>query len=731
MSVPIHDLPRDAPREGGRYEFGPFRLDPAERLLARGGRPVALTPKAFDLLVYLVERAGRLVEKRELMAALWPDTVVEEANLAYTVSALRKALGDGQEGEQFIQTVPTRGYRFVAPVVEQSPNHPTAPARRSRRRVVIASSAVLAIAGALALWRWIEANRAGRQVVRFELATIAADDLMVPAISPDGSRVVYAATQPGSPRQLYVRPLDSLEATALPGTAFAYDPFFSPDGRAIGFFIDAFQLAKVPPAPVPPKDALMTLDLATSRLTKVCDLGRNLEFPIGATWGSDGRIYYGAGYAGLRVVPASGGAPASVTTPRPGEGYHGWPEMLPDGRHVMFAAWRSDDLDHARVDVVDLATGERQTIREGVVGPRYLATGHLTYIEKGGLFAVRFDPGTLRVSGAPVQVLGGVGSGGDGAPFYAASATGTLVYHPGAKLVGWNEMIWKSRGGEERLPAPPGFYTDVALSPDDRRLAVAPTYGGPQEIWVHEFARSTWTRPVTQGGFSVAPLWHPADPSRIIFTTARAGQPGLDLLSVPADGSAPPELLYASAYPKYAVSSAPAARLLAFVEMHPDTKADIWLLDLRGKPAARPFLQTPFVEGWPSLSPDGKWLAYSSNESGRSHVYVRPVSGEPGKWMISTEGGGRPRWSRDGRRIVYWTLKGLMEVEVSGGAAFTASTPQLVAEGPIDPHGVTPNFEVALDGQRSLVIRKAKDQPRYPLVVVQNWFAELERGVRP
>jgi DNA-binding winged helix-turn-helix (wHTH) protein/Tol biopolymer transport system component len=724
MPIPSRDVAGVGSGSSGEtrptFTFGPFRLDPSERLLLRGGQPVALTPKAFDLLVHLVEHPGRLVEKQALMGTLWPDTVVEEANLAYTVSALRKALGDGQEGEQFIQTVPTRGYRFVAPVAEMRRDDP-APrvGRRGRGMVVVAAATGVAVAvGAFVLWRWMESNRANRQVVRFELTTVPTDDLVVPAISPDGSRVVYSSRQ-GPQRQLYLRALDNLQPTVLPGTAGADDPFFSPDARAIGFFL---------PPTATAKGALMTLELATNRLTRVCDAWGGGGVPLGASWGADGRIYFGAGYTGLRTVPASGGTPVALTTPRPGEGYHGLPQLLPGGRRLMFVAWRSDDLDHAKVEVLTLDSGERQTILEGVVGPRYLATGHLTYIEKGGLFAVRFDPDTLRISGAPVQVLADVAAGGGGQPFYAASATGTLLYHPGRVLMPRTEMSWVSGGTEEPIDAPPGYYTDPSLSPDDRWLAVAPHYGAHQEIWVHDFVRGTWTRPSTQG-FSVGPLWHPLDPTRIVFTTSSPGQPGLDLFSVPADGSSPPELVYASAYPKYACSSSSAGRLIAFLEMHPDTKSDVWLLDLRDKPVARPFVQTPDWEGSASLSPDGRWVAYASDESRRFQIYVRPVSGAAGKWQVSTEGGSKPRWSRDGRRIVYRNPQGLWAVDVMADTSFSAGRPRMLVEGRLPSGGAVANYDVSADNRRIVLIRPAKEQPTVPLVVVQNWFAELGKTI--
>jgi serine/threonine-protein kinase len=402
--------------------------------------------------------------------------------------------------------------------------------------------------------------------------------------------------------------------------------------------------------------------------------------------------------------------------------------MLPDGRHLLFNAWLSDDLEHAKTDVLSVETGERRTILEGAIGAQYLTTGHLAYIRNATLFAQSFDPRSLRFTGPAVRVLDRVGSGADAQPFYAASANGTLVYHPGGVLMAWSEMFWSAGGVEEEFRAPPGYYADPSLSPDDRLLAVAPYYEGNQQVWVHEFARGTWAQ-LTHGVVANAPVWYQRESSKIIFTSVTPGQHGLDLFMMPADGTGSARLLYASAYPKYATSAAPSAGLVAFEEIRPDTKTDVWLLDLKGKPTARPFLQTPFVERVAALSPDGRWVAYGSNESGRFEVYVRPVWGA-GKWLISTDGGDKPRWSHDGKRIVYRNPKGVMVVNVSAGDSFTADKPRVLIEGHFWSHGAAPEYDVTADGRRVVLIRSVRDQPRVPLVVVQNWFAELEQGVR-
>src|SRR6266571_4837554 len=580
------------------YEFGSFRLDPAERLLQKDGQPIPLTPKAFDLLVYLAERPGRLVEKQALMSALWPDAVVEEANLAYNISALRKALGDGHDGEHVIQTVPTRGYRFVAPVRERSADVSLLRAAwRPWPSLLAAALAAAALVAALLAWRRGRSEVPPSPVVRFELATVGYESIAPPA--------------------------------------------FSPDGRVIGFATR--------------DNVLMTMDLATRQVTRVCTTSQASDIyeTCGAAWGPDGRIYF-AGRPGLFAVRAGGGAPERVADIQPGESAHGWPEVLPDGRHVLFSAWKINDVDHARVEALSLDTRERRTLLEDALGARYLASGHLAYIRHSTLFVVPFDPATLRMHGNAVPVLDGVGVGADARTFYGVSATGTLVYHAGSFIQEWTELFWVSGGADQPIAAPPGYYSDPKLSPDDRRLAVAPNYGSHQDIWVHDFARGTWARVTTHPGFSTGPIWHPSDPNRLVFGSVRSDRPGSGLFSMPADGSAPPELLYASPHVIAAASAAPAAGLVAFLDRQLDARPDVWLLDLRGKPAARPLVQTPAWDGSPALSPDGRWFAYESDESGRMEVYVRPIEGPSRKWLISPDGGDKQRWSHDG----WWHCEG-------------------------------------------------------------------------
>ena len=743
MSPLNTDLPPrhpGVPEESRAVAFGAFHLDPVERRLLHEGQPVALPPKAFDLLVYLAQRPGRLVEKAALMAALWPDAIVEEANLAYTVSALRKALGDGHDGEQIIQTVPTRGYRFVATVQEASAPEPPSSSPRPRfgpTGRVAALLATGAIAGAVVATQVKRLRAVDRAppVVRFELRdAVDPRHATVPGISRDGRRIAYS-DRSGRTRQLFVRSLDDLRVTAIADiSGGAGNPFFSPDGRTVGY-------CRATSA------GFRTVDLATGTGGEVVTEGCMLT---GATWASDGRIYFSRfPPSGLGAVPAAGGPTVSLTTLADGEISHEWPQMLPGNRHLLFGVRRGVGLDDLDTQVLTIATGERRTVLTGGSRAMFVSTGHLVYPSAARLLAVEFDPATLQVRGAARQILEGVAvapltAGTDAAALFNVSETGTLVYNGGGIVTDPTEIAWHgpiAAAADNAVRAPPGLYVDPSISADGRRLAVAPSYGPyQQDIWVHDFDRKTWTRVTSSARMDCAPIWHPLDRDRLIYTTIPADgrESGQDLMMIRADGSAPPELLYSSPRQKYAASSSTQAGLVAFSEV--SDSFDIGLLDVKGKPTARPFLQTPVHETSPALSPDGRWMAYDSNESGVQEVYVRPLSGE-GKWQLSHAGGARPRWSRDGRTIVYRRLRRweepagpdrMMAVSVSAGTSFTAGKTWVVAEGTFSPGGTaTPNYDVSDDGRRLLLITRPPQHPRLPMIVVDNWFTELRQTLGP
>jgi Tol biopolymer transport system component/DNA-binding winged helix-turn-helix (wHTH) protein len=697
------------------YDFGRFRLDPTERLLLRDGEAVALTPKAFDLLVCLVERHGRLVEKRTLMALLWPDAVVEEANIAYTVSAVRKALGVAA-GERFIETVPTLGYRFAAPVVTRAKEDAgrSWPAPLRPTTSIALASAGLVVAAGLLVWRAGRPERHAGNVTRFEVA--APSDyrrLSPPALSPDGRRVVYASGG-AQGQKLYMRSLDRTEATPLAGTDIARAPFFSPDGTTVGFFA---------------ADTIRTVALSTGNVTTVCRTDRLV--PEAATWGRDDRIYFGpAGHSGISFVSTAGGAPQELTAAAPGEIGHSWPELLPDGRHLLFTSAGAWDSYQERIEAVSLRDGKRQVLLQGARAARYLPSGHLVFARGDALVVVAFDPGTLRITGREVKVLDGVAvPAAQATALFDLSEDGTLAYFSGSVFSWRTDLVWTSAGRREALKAPHAFYLDPAVSPDGRHVAVAAIRGRQNGVWVGDLARGTWTRLTAEATNAGGAVWRRDIAGEILLYLVRPSRRVADLFSLPADGSGPPRLVYQSRYHKFATSSS-AQGLVAFVEVRPDTKADVWLMEFGPRVEVRPFLQTPFWESSPALSPDGRWLAYECDESGRSEVYVRPVAAVGGKTQVSIDGGDRPRWSPDGRGVVFRRGSQMMKADVAAGSSFAAGKPRVLVEGTFESGGfVVPNYDVSPDGRRLLMIEPPRDS-ELPnrIVVVENWLAEV-RGM--
>jgi len=601
---------------------------------------------------------------------------------------------------------------------------------------IVAGALILGAAAGAALmwWRGRPSATPKASVTRFEIPeTVAVRDLSVPAVSPDGRRIVFSGRK-GEKRQLFMRSLDTLETTAIPGTAGGR-AFFSPDGRSIAYCDRTTD---------PAQRGFVIVDLSTSTSSRIA--GPDCGLHLGGVWAPDGMIYFArVPPKSVARVPVTGGALQEITTVRPGE-THGWPDMLPDGRHLLFTIWHGGP-DEGDAYVLSLATGEVKTVLRQAVRARFVSTGHLVFARGSSLFAVSFDPHSLETRGNPVRMMDGIARATNNMALFQVSAGGTLAYHRAGPFrfdatdLAWFEI---SSSRVESVPSADGLYIDPVLSPDDRKLAVAPllfdatNFNGHQDIWVHDFDRHTWTRVTSTPAFNGAPVWHPLDPERLIYTANHPDQRGGDLFTIRADGSDAPQVLYQSEYNKFAGSSAPAAGLVAFSEMAPAGDFDIWLLDLHGTPKARPFLQTAFNETTPALSPDGRWIAYDSDDSGGVEVYVRPLS-EKGRWQISNTGGDRPRWSRDGRTIVYRRVRRegeaaapdrMMAVTVATEPSFTAGTPRVVAEGSFSPGGTsTANYDVSADGRRLLLISGAPEATRVPLVIVENWAEELRQKV--
>jgi serine/threonine-protein kinase len=508
--------------------------------------------------------------------------------------------------------------------------------------------------------------------------------------------------------------MDSLESKVVSGTEGAVNPFFSPDGQWLGFFSGG-KLQKIP--------------LSGGAAVSLADV----TFPKGASWSSEGIIAFTpiTGASAMMQVKDSGGAPQPLTRRANGQGSHRWPDFLPGGRALVFAAGSNAlTFRTAKIIAQSLSTGEQHDlIQGGGTLPRYALSGHLIYARGGSLMAVPFDPERLAVTGSAVPVADGVlQSPVFGVAQYGLSQTGTLVYVPGGVESAHLRLMWVSRNGvEQALPAPAQAYFAPRLSPDGQRVAVG-INEEESETWLYDLSRETLTRFTFGGDSNVNPTWTP-DGKRIAFSSANGG--ALNLFWQLADGSGGLERLTTGAYTQVPLSFSPDGQFLAYFEVNPATQRDIWVLRM-GDRKVQPFLQTPYDEAVPRFSPDGHWLAYISNESGRYEIYVQPFPGPGGKWQISTEGGEEPAWNPKGGELFYRSGDKMMAVDISTQPAFAVGKPRMLFEGKYE-HAAVPStdYAVSADGQRFLMLKPVDQAQSAPtqIVVVLNWFEELKQKV--
>jgi len=540
---------------------------------------------------------------------------------------------------------------------------------------------------------------------------LAALDYPAIAISPDGTLLAYVAIHSGT-RQIFLRALDSLEAKPLAETEGANTPFFSPDGQWLGFFAGG-RLKKISVS------GGAALSLAT------------VGSPRGGSWADNGTIVFvPTGIGVVQKVSDAGGAAQALTELDRGESSNRWPDLLPGGKAMLFSTVGSNPQIAVQSvgSSVPVVAGERRDLVPGGTSPRYATSGHLIYAQPGHLEAASFDPRRLRITGPAVPVLEGVLQS-NGNTQYSISASGSLVYIPGGTQADTRRLVWVSRNGtEQALGAPPHAYSYPRISPDGRRLALTVAEEQGAQIWLYDTERDTLTR-LTFGGILNQVVTWTLDGKRIVFGSNKEGPQNIFWQS--ADGSGGMERLTTGGYSQTPRSFSPDGQLLAFIEVNPTTGYDIGVLRLSDR-KAQPFLQTQFNESTPAFSPNGHWLSYVSDESGRYEVYVQAYPGPGGKYQISTEGGTEPVWNPNGKELFYRSGDKMMAVDVATQQGFSASKPRMLFQGPYMPTTLTlPFYDVSPDGQRFLMI-KPSDKATLSLtqiVVVQNWFEELKRRV--
>jgi tRNA A-37 threonylcarbamoyl transferase component Bud32 len=619
---------------------------------------------------------------------------------------------------------PRRRLRDIGDVWDLLDVAPESSAPHSRVGMAVwVAAALLAVIAAAALWvPWRGVDRAAeRPFVQFEIdlgADVTLPPLVIPtpssvAISPDGMRLAYLASRSGASTRLFVRRLDQPGATELAGTEGAANPIFSPDGQWLVYF-DGNRLKKIS---VNGGAAVPLIEAAIF---------------AGAAWTDDNTLLVGSGVKqGLLRASASGGAPTQILAPTGMEVFYAMPSMLPGNNDALISVYTAPpNTDTAFIDVLSLKDGSRKTVARGGTSARYLPSGHLIYSNRNTVFAVPFDLETREPRGAAVPVLTDVAyDPAAGMPQMDVSREGTVVYRRNvARDAGTSTLAWfDAAGTRQALRARPARYASTPrVSPDGKKLATTIRDGAGQDVWIYDIERDSMTRLTFGTQTFVSAIWSPD--GRFII----CGSIGNGLFWTRADGGGPPQPLLASKSISFPHAISSDGRRLVYYEVA--GAPQIWTVPLEpgnGLKAGTPerYMTSQSADAAAVFSPDGRWLAYESNESGRPEIYVRPFPMPPsggGKWQVSNNGGTWPIWK--GREILYRSGDQVMAVAYMAAAdSFSYERPRVLAT----TRGSAPGFDVAPDGRLLLIMPTLAEgtKTEHTLMFIQNFFDELRRRV--
>jgi Tol biopolymer transport system component len=595
------------------------------------------------------------------------------------------------------------------------------PSGRSRERLAWIVTALLAVAVAAALAVPYVRTPPALPEMRTEINTPATTDPISFAISPDGRRLIFVASGDG-PSRLWLRPLDATIAQPLAGTEGAAYPFWSPDSRSVGFFADG-------------KLKRMDIETGPPQSLANASLGR------GGTWSPDGVILFNAtAGSGLFRVPVSGGEAVEVTKLAPGQALHSFPNFLPRGRQFLFWARGTPDTGGIYLGSLDAAEPTRLTAADSAGA--YAAAGWLLFVRQGTLIGRRFDAGRGKLTGDTLTVADPVGFDPDwGVGAFSMSAAGLVTYRAAGGRA--TQLVWFDRSGKAlgtMGPRDENSLQSPRLSPDGRRVAVLRTVQQNTDVWLLDAAHPT--RFTFDASLDLFPVWSP-DGRRIVFSSYRKGPQ--NLYQKLSNGAGGEELLLESPLNKAPSDWSPDGRFLLYSVGDPKTGLDVWVLPMDGDRKPFALLNSRFNERWAVFSPDGRWVAYQSDESGQYEIYVRPFSkgvgtpstaaapGTPGgQWQVSTSGGITPRWAPDGKELYYIAPDGkamavptvMKEATIELGVP-TALFQTRIAYGGMSSVYIGPQYDVATDG-RFLINVTTDEATASPITIIFNW-AGLKR----
>jgi eukaryotic-like serine/threonine-protein kinase len=587
------------------------------------------------------------------------------------------------------------------PVAVPSPQITASAYRRLALEIVGALVLVAA-----AVWLTTRASRVVESGSPIRFSVAPPPDVQVPdegdplaRFSPDGRRLVLTYRTGSGEAQLFTRSLEENEVKPIAGTEGGRAPFFSPDGKWIGY-VTGRTLKKVA------VDGGASVPIADS-------------FSSGA-WAPDDTIVYTPNYtSGLWRVSSSGGTPRKLTDPTTAEGElgHFWPQVLPDGKHVLFTSFRTP-AERSRIEVYSLENGTRAVVMDGGFSGQYVQSGHLLFARSTTVMAVRFDPDRLTTIGQPVPVIAGVAvTLPNGLAQFNVSNNGTLAYVTQTALASPRQLAWLDRSGKA---SPIGDarrrFEDPRISPDGRLVALTIRDENDADIWTYDLTRGTFSRITSSPTTQFRPIWSP-DSRRLYFVFE---EPVFHIYSHAVDGAAAePTRVLDGPYDMIPNGVSPDGELLLYHRNDPKTRGGIWALPLKGGSAPRVVIDTPADELTGLVSPDGRWLAYRSNETGRHEIYVQAFPGGGNRIQVSLNGGEDPEWSRDSRSLFFRQGEKMMFVPFEGS---TFGRPSLLFTAPLV------GYDVAADG-RLLAVLRDSTVPQAPVNVVVNWFDELKRLV--
>ncbi len=659
--------------------------------------------------------AGERAFQGETITDVLAAVVTKEPDLARVPAKARRLL------ESCLQKDPKRRLHDIADaklLLDDAPQVVNEAPTRARLPWLVAG--VFALLTIALVFAYFGRRPEQPRLLRFSIAPpekAAFRPTSLPAISPDGRRLAFVAVLDGKDL-LWIRDLDSVAVRPLPGTEGADDPFWSPDSRFLAFFAQG-KLKKI------------DVDGGGPALI-LCDALEN----FGGTWGKRDVIVFALFSGGLLQIPAAGGMPAPVTVlDRSAENSHRFPSFLPDGRHFFFTAASSADLGKSVVYLGDLESLNDSKTRRRVLLANsnvvYAAPGYLLFVRDRTLMAQPFDAEKAQIGGDPIPIAAQVDynsalSLGE----FATSQNGVLIFTSGGS-VGNRQFTWFDRRGKALgAVGTPGMSEWPAISPDGGALAFDrfDPQTGFWDIWLHDLAHGADTRFTFDSKNNNVPVWSP-DGSHIAFASSRDG--GSNIYQKATNGAAPEELLDGEPRFKLPLDWSDDGRHIIELVRDPKTKSDVWVLPLFGDRKPFPYLQGNFNEGDAKLSPNGRWLAYVSDETNRTEVYVQTFPMHTGKWQVSNSGGGLPVWSRDGKELFFvGSERTLMAVEVNsstlnGSAEFKAGVPQPLFQKRVGS-GVAQSFDVGKDG-RFLMPLEIEQTAAAPITVVVNWTSLLKQ----